>query len=62
MKLKFMNVKFKKKNSSEFSFHIEKREREKSLSQLRNVEFTFMKHHTMKSAVAQLSLTRSTHQ
>lgn len=59
--LKMSNLKKKIVQNRQFSFTF-KKEKKENLSQLRNVEFTFMKHHTVKSPVAQLSLARSTHQ
>lgn len=59
--LQMSNLKKEIVQNRQFTFHIKKKKK-KSLSQLRNVEFTFMKHHTVKSPVAQLSLARSTHQ
>lgn len=55
------NLKKKIVQNRQFSFTF-KKEKKENLSQLRNVEFTFMKHHTVKPPVAQLSLARSTHQ
>lgn len=59
--LKVSNLKKKIVQNRQFSF-TSKKEKKENLSQLRNVEFTFMKHHTVKPSVAQLSLARSTHQ
>lgn len=50
-------------NNSGSPIHFAHRKKEKKVfSQLRNVEFILMKRHTVKSAVAQLPLARSTHQ
>lgn len=59
--LKMSNLKKKIVQNRQFSF-TSKKEKKENLSELRNIEFTFMKHHTVKPPVAQLSLARSTHQ